>query len=141
MTYRETEHLRVLIANERKDRLALVAPIVVAIVVLGEAAQDDVDGALPVLDVGVADVGEDASLGRLLDEVRIARVDEGDHRAGGLLHDLVDQSERMVGALPESDQRDIGPLPRGHRTDVFNVDFARDHLVPEFSRARSDAAR
>src|SRR3954453_496557 len=28
MHYRETEHLRVLIANERKDRLALVAPIV-----------------------------------------------------------------------------------------------------------------
>ena len=27
MSYRETEHLRVLIANERKDRLALVAPI------------------------------------------------------------------------------------------------------------------
>src|SRR4051812_17659456 len=31
MSYRETEHLRVLIANERKDRLALVAPIVVAL--------------------------------------------------------------------------------------------------------------
>ena len=28
MKYRETEHLRVLIANERKDRLALVAPTV-----------------------------------------------------------------------------------------------------------------
>jgi AmiR/NasT family two-component response regulator len=28
MSHRETEHLRVLIANERKDRLALVAPIV-----------------------------------------------------------------------------------------------------------------
>ena len=28
MHYRETEHLRVLIANERRDRLALVAPIV-----------------------------------------------------------------------------------------------------------------
>ena len=28
MSYRETEHLRVLIANERKDRMALVAPIV-----------------------------------------------------------------------------------------------------------------
>jgi hypothetical protein len=26
MSYRETEQLRVLIANERKDRLALVAP-------------------------------------------------------------------------------------------------------------------
>jgi hypothetical protein len=25
MSYRETEHLRVLIANERKDRLAIVA--------------------------------------------------------------------------------------------------------------------
>jgi AmiR/NasT family two-component response regulator len=31
MRYREVEHLRVLIANERKDRLALVAPIVVAL--------------------------------------------------------------------------------------------------------------
>jgi AmiR/NasT family two-component response regulator len=31
MNYRETEHLRVLIANERKDRLALVAPVVVAL--------------------------------------------------------------------------------------------------------------
>jgi AmiR/NasT family two-component response regulator len=31
MSSRETEHLRVLIANERKDRLALVAPIVVAL--------------------------------------------------------------------------------------------------------------
>lgn len=29
--YRETDHLRVLIANERKDRLALVAPIVVGL--------------------------------------------------------------------------------------------------------------
>ena len=28
MSYRETEHLRVLIANERKDQLALVAPMV-----------------------------------------------------------------------------------------------------------------
>ena len=31
MSCRETEHLRVLIANERKDRLALVAPIVMAL--------------------------------------------------------------------------------------------------------------
>jgi response regulator NasT len=31
MAYRETEHLRVLIANERRDRLALVAPIVVGL--------------------------------------------------------------------------------------------------------------
>jgi AmiR/NasT family two-component response regulator len=31
MSYRETDHLRVLIANERRDRLALVAPIVAAL--------------------------------------------------------------------------------------------------------------
>jgi AmiR/NasT family two-component response regulator len=31
MSQRETEHLRVLIANERRDRLALVAPIVAAL--------------------------------------------------------------------------------------------------------------
>ena len=31
MSYRETEHLRVLIANERKDHLALVVPIVAAL--------------------------------------------------------------------------------------------------------------
>ena len=31
LSYRDTEHLRVLIANERKDRLALVAPIVAAL--------------------------------------------------------------------------------------------------------------
>jgi AmiR/NasT family two-component response regulator len=31
MSYRDTEHLRVLIANERRDRLALVVPIVAAL--------------------------------------------------------------------------------------------------------------
>jgi hypothetical protein len=31
LSSRETEHLRVLIANERKDRLSLVAPIVAAL--------------------------------------------------------------------------------------------------------------
>jgi AmiR/NasT family two-component response regulator len=31
MSYRETDHLRVLIANERRDRLALVAPIVASL--------------------------------------------------------------------------------------------------------------
>ncbi len=42
---RETEHLRVLIANERKDRLALVAPIVVGLgheVIAREIGVEDV---------------------------------------------------------------------------------------------------
>jgi AmiR/NasT family two-component response regulator len=45
MSYRETEHLRVLIANERKDRLALVAPIVASLgheVIAREVEVDDV---------------------------------------------------------------------------------------------------
>jgi hypothetical protein len=71
------------------------------VVVLGEAPQDDVDRALPVLGFRVGDVGEDAALGRLLDEVRIGRVDQDDDRAGGLLHDLLDQLERVPGALAE----------------------------------------
>jgi AmiR/NasT family two-component response regulator len=45
MSYRETDHLRVLIANERRDRLALVAPIVAALgheVIAREVDIDDV---------------------------------------------------------------------------------------------------
>src|SRR6478609_1832501 len=52
MNYRETDHLRVLIANERKDRLALLAPIVVA---LGhEVIAREID----VADVGAVTVKE-----------------------------------------------------------------------------------
>src|SRR5919106_6790215 len=45
MSERETENLRVLIANERRDRLALVAPIVAALgheVIAREIDADDV---------------------------------------------------------------------------------------------------
>jgi AmiR/NasT family two-component response regulator len=45
MRDRETEHLRVLIANERQDRLALVAPIVVALgheVIAREVAVEEI---------------------------------------------------------------------------------------------------
>ena len=62
------------------------------LVVLGEPAQDDVDRALPVVDVGIGDVREDTPLGRLLDELRIARVDERDDRAGGLADDAARSS-------------------------------------------------
>ena len=52
MSYRETEHLRVLIANERKDRLAVVAPMVVN---LGhEVIASEID----VKDVGVVTARE-----------------------------------------------------------------------------------
>jgi hypothetical protein len=31
----------------------------------------------------------------------------------------------------EADQCHVGPLSRGHRPDLLDVDLARDHLVPE----------
>jgi AmiR/NasT family two-component response regulator len=70
MAHRETEHLRVLIANERKDRLALVAPLVVAM------GHEVIARAIDVTDVGavtarerpdVALVGLGESSGHALD--------------------------------------------------------------------------
>jgi AmiR/NasT family two-component response regulator len=63
MSYRDTEHLRVLIANERKDRLALVAPIVVALGHEVIAREIDVEDVGPVTarerpDVALVGLGE-----------------------------------------------------------------------------------
>jgi response regulator NasT len=52
MSSRETKHLRVLIANERKDRLALVAPIVVGL------GHEVIAREIEVADVGAATVRE-----------------------------------------------------------------------------------
>ncbi len=52
MSYRETEHLRVLIANERKDRLALVAPTV------ANLGHEVVAREIDVADVGVVTARE-----------------------------------------------------------------------------------
>jgi len=83
------------------------------VVIFGEAAQHDIDRALPVLDVVVTDVGEHAPLGRFLDERGIWRVQQHDHGAGGLTHDLVDQSQRVLRIRSESDERDVGPFAGG----------------------------
>jgi AmiR/NasT family two-component response regulator len=63
MSYRETEHLRVLIANERKDRLALVAPVVAGLGHEVIAREIDVDDVGPVTarerpDVALVGLGE-----------------------------------------------------------------------------------
>ena len=62
---RETEHLRVLIANERDDRLALVAPIVVALGHEVIAREIDVEDVGPVTarerpDVALVGLGENS---------------------------------------------------------------------------------
>src|SRR3954454_9625858 len=79
MSNRETEHLRVLIANERKDRLALVAPIVAALgheVIAREIEVEDV-GAVTARerpDVALVGLGEssDHALGMIDTIVRKA---------------------------------------------------------------------
>jgi response regulator NasT len=63
MSHRETDHLRVLIANERRDRLALVAPIVAALGHEVIAREIDVDEVGPVTarerpDVALVGLGE-----------------------------------------------------------------------------------
>jgi response regulator NasT len=56
MSYRETEHLRVLIANERKDRLALVAPMV------ANLGHEVIAREIDVADVGVVTAREQADV-------------------------------------------------------------------------------
>jgi AmiR/NasT family two-component response regulator len=75
VSYRETEHLRVLIANERKDRLALVAPIVAALGHEVIAREIDVQDVGPVTarerpDVALVGLGADSQHAlRLIDKI------------------------------------------------------------------------
>jgi AmiR/NasT family two-component response regulator len=79
MNYRDTEHLRVLIANERKDRLALVAPIVAG---LGhEVIAREID---------VADVG--AVTARERPDVALVGLGESSDHALGLIEKIVQEA-------------------------------------------------
>ncbi len=76
MNYRDTEHLRVLIANERKDRLALVAPIVAA---LGHE--------VIAREIEIADVG--AVTARERPDVALVGLGESSDHALGLIEKIV----------------------------------------------------
>ena len=79
MSYRETDHLRVLIANERKDRVALVAPIVAA---LGhEVIAREID---------VADVG--AVTARERPDVALVGLGSSSEHALGLIEKIVQEA-------------------------------------------------
>jgi AmiR/NasT family two-component response regulator len=83
MSQRDTEHLRVLIANERKDRLALVAPIVAA---LGhEVIAREID---------VEDVG--AVTARERPDVALVGLGESSDHALGLIEKIVHESSCPV---------------------------------------------
>ena len=79
MSYRETEHLRVLIANERKDRLALVVPIVAA---LGHE--------VIAREIEVADVGTVTARER--PDVALAGLGESSDHALGLIEKIVQEA-------------------------------------------------
>jgi AmiR/NasT family two-component response regulator len=94
MTYRETEHLRVLIANERKDRLALVAPIVAA---LGhEVIAREID---------VEDVG--AVTARERPDVALVGLGESSDHALGLIEKIVQEAACPVIALIHARDQDF----------------------------------
>jgi AmiR/NasT family two-component response regulator len=89
MSYRETEHLRVLIANERRDRLALVAPIVAA---LGhEVIAREID---------VRDVG--AVTARERPDVALVGLGESSEHALELIEQIVQEAACPVIALIHS---------------------------------------
>ena len=79
MSYRDTEHLRVMIANERKDRLALVAPIVAA---LGHE--------VIAREIEVADVG--AVTARERPDVALVGLGESSDHALGLIEKIVQEA-------------------------------------------------
>jgi AmiR/NasT family two-component response regulator len=89
MSYRETEHLRVLIANERKDRLALVAPIVAS---LGhEVIAREID---------VEDVGQVTARER--PDVALVGLGESSEHALQLIEQIVQEAACPVIALIHS---------------------------------------
>jgi AmiR/NasT family two-component response regulator len=86
MSYRDTEHLRVLIANERKDRLALVAPIVAG---LGHE--------VIAREIEVADVGPVTARER--PDVALVGLGESSEHALGLIEKIVREAACPVIAL------------------------------------------
>jgi AmiR/NasT family two-component response regulator len=104
MGHRETEHLRVLIANERKDRLALVAPIVIG---LGhEVIAREID---------VADVG--AVTARERPDVALVGLGESSAHALDLIDRIVREAACPVIVLLHA--RDPGFVREASKRGVF----------------------
>ena len=104
MSYRETEHLRVLIANERKDRLALVAPIVAA---LGHE--------VIAREIEVADVG--AVTARERPDVALVGLGESSDHALGLIEKIVQEAACPVIVLIHA--RDPAFVKEASKRGVF----------------------
>lgn len=104
MRYRETEHLRVLIANERKDRLALVAQAVVAL------GHEVIAREIEVGDVGVV-------TGRERPDVALVGLGESSDHALGLIDRIVREAACPVIVLLHA--RDPGFVREASKRGVF----------------------
>ena len=88
-------------------------------VVLGAASKDDVDRALHLLGVvfAVCDVGEDPSLGRLVDELSVLHGDDRDHGAARFVDDLIDQLQAIrIGVMDDHQGRWTRATPDASRS-------------------------
>jgi hypothetical protein len=123
MNYLETDHLRVLIANERKDRLALVAPIVVA---LGhEVIAREID---------VEDVG--AVTTRERPDVALVGLGESSEHALNLIHKIVREAACPVIVLLHSPDHNfvkeaskLGAFAHINDTDIEDWQSAINHYA------------
>src|SRR3954463_6113702 len=79
MSYRETEHLRVLIANEREDRLALDAPLV------ANLGHEVIAREIDVADVGVVTAREEP-------DVALVGLGKGSEHALALIDKIVQEA-------------------------------------------------
>ena len=58
-------------------------------------------------------------------------LEQRDHGARGLAHDLGDQLQRVVAADAEADERQVRLLALRRRRHLADLELAGDHLVPE----------
>jgi len=104
MNDRETEHLRVLIANERKEALAIVAPIVVAL------GHEVIAREIEVADVGAVTVRERP-------DVALVGLGESSEHALGLIEKIVSEAACPVIVLLHAP--DPGFLREASKRGVF----------------------
>jgi AmiR/NasT family two-component response regulator len=104
MSDRETEHLRVLIANERKDRLALVAPIVASL------GHEVIAREIEIEDVGVVTARERP-------DVALVGLGESSEHALGLIEKIVQEAACPVIVLIHS--RDSQFVKEASKRGIF----------------------
>jgi AmiR/NasT family two-component response regulator len=111
LSYRDTDHLRVLIANERRDRLALVAPIVAGLGHEVIAREIEVD------DVGAVTAREHP-------DVALVGLGESSDHALGLIEKIVQESACPVIVLLHAP--DPGFVKEASKRGVFAYITDRD---------------